>query len=81
MLQKRIIRHCLILVLFILPSFGFSGNVEESADIWEIGVGKVKITPEFPMWMAGYASRTTPSEGVLHDLWAKAIVFQDQKGF
>ncbi len=81
MFQKRIIRHCLILVLLILPSSGFSGNVEEPADIWEIGVGKTKITPEFPMWMAGYASRTTPSKGVLHDLWAKAIVFRDRKGF
>jgi len=30
--------------------------------------------------MAGYASRTTPSEGKIHDLWAKALVIEDSVG-
>lgn len=30
--------------------------------------------------MSGYASRTRPAEGTLHDLWAKAIVLQDASG-
>ena len=38
------------------------------------------ITPEESMWMAGYASRDHPSEGTLHDLWAKALVFEDSEG-
>ncbi len=32
------------------------------------------------MWMSGYAARTKPAEGTLHDLWAKAITLQDQTG-
>ena len=32
------------------------------------------------MWMAGYASRTKPSEGKLHDLHAKAVCLEDAKG-
>jgi hypothetical protein len=32
------------------------------------------------MWMAGYASRTSPSEGKLHDLWAKALLLEDARG-
>ncbi len=30
--------------------------------------------------MAGYAARTEPSKGVLHDLWAKAIFMEDSLG-
>ncbi|GAA4394541.1 hypothetical protein GCM10023187_00490 [Nibrella viscosa] len=32
------------------------------------------------MWLAGYAARTHPSEGKLHDLWAKALVLEDADG-
>jgi hypothetical protein len=32
------------------------------------------------MWMAGYASRTTPFQDVAIDLWAKAILMQDSGG-
>jgi hypothetical protein len=31
-------------------------------------------------WLSGYASRTHPSEGVVHDLWAKALVMEDGGG-
>ena len=30
--------------------------------------------------MAGYAARTRPSEGVLQDIWAKALALQDEGG-
>jgi hypothetical protein len=33
------------------------------------------------MWMDGYAARDHPSEGVLHDLWAKALVIEDSRGY
>jgi hypothetical protein len=47
---------------------------------WKAGVATVKITPEEPMWMAGYASRTKPSEGKLQDLFAKALALEDPSG-
>ncbi len=45
----------------------------------KIGVARKSITPETPMWLSGYASRTMPSTGVLHDIWAKALVIEDYK--
>jgi len=44
---------------------------------WRAGVARVSITPEDPVWMAGYAARTGPSEGVLSDLHARALVLED----
>ncbi|WLD10434.1 neutral/alkaline non-lysosomal ceramidase N-terminal domain-containing protein [Planctellipticum variicoloris] len=45
--------------------------------IWKAGVASTKITPEQSLWMAGYASRTKPSEGVAQDLFAKALAISD----
>ncbi len=50
------------------------------AQTWKAGAAKVKITPEKLMWMSGYSSRTTPAEGTLIDLWAKALVLEDPTG-
>ena len=47
---------------------------------WKAGVSSVKITPAGPTWMAGYASRDKPSDGVEHDLFAKTLVVQDGAG-
>ncbi|MGH9937374.1 MAG: neutral/alkaline non-lysosomal ceramidase N-terminal domain-containing protein, partial [Blastocatellia bacterium] len=44
------------------------------------GFAKIVITPEKNMWMAGYANRAKPSEGKIHDLYAKALVIQDSRG-
>ncbi len=51
-----------------------------SADAWKAGAGAVVITPERDMWMSGYASRKEPSNGKVHDLFAKAIVLEDATG-
>lgn len=47
---------------------------------WKAGIASVIITPEQSMWMAGFAHRTKPSEGKLHELWAKALVIEDATG-
>ncbi|HAK94567.1 MAG TPA: hypothetical protein DCM87_06095 [Planctomycetes bacterium] len=44
------------------------------------GAGKAVITPANPIWLAGYAARTAPSDGKLHDLFAKAIAIEDETG-
>ncbi|MCS6863451.1 MAG: neutral/alkaline non-lysosomal ceramidase N-terminal domain-containing protein [Gemmataceae bacterium] len=38
------------------------------------------ITPSENIWMAGYAARTKPAEGKLHDLYAKALCLEDATG-
>ena len=47
---------------------------------WKAGVASVCITPEGPIWMAGYASRDKPSEGKVHDIHAKALAVEDGEG-
>ncbi len=45
--------------------------------IWRAGVAKSVITPAEPMWLAGWAVRTEPAQGVLTDLHAKALALED----
>ena len=47
---------------------------------WRAGAGVADITPEGPLWMAGYASRTRPAEGVLAPLHVKALALEDADG-
>ena len=53
---------------------------ETGATPWKAGLATVVITPDYSMWMAGYAARNKPSEGKVHDLHAKALALEDQKG-
>lgn len=55
-------------------------NDNEEKYTWKIGTARTVITPNEPTWMAGYSSRTSPSEGKLHDLWAKALLLEDARG-
>ena len=63
---------CAVVALFLFaPPFARAAE-------WKAGVARVKITPEKPMWMSGYAARTRPADPQpLHDLWAKALAIDD----
>ena len=62
--------------LCLLLCFGFT----LAAADYKAGMGRIIITPEKPIYMSGYANRNHPSEGVIHDLWAKALAIEDSKG-
>lgn len=47
---------------------------------WKAGVASADITPTDHMWMAGYAGRKKPSEGVAQPLFAKALALEDAAG-
>lgn len=47
---------------------------------WQAAVGRVSITPEQPVWMAGYAARQAPSNGVLHEIYARLLLLVDADG-
>ncbi len=64
----------LILSILILPFLSLA------EDVWKAGSAKTIITPDQPMFMAGYGSRKTPSEGKRTELFAKALVLEDGKG-
>ena len=46
---------------------------------FKAGVASAVITPEHSMWMAGYAGRDKPSQGKVHDLYAKVLALQDAR--
>lgn len=50
------------------------------AQTWKAGAAKVSITPQTPVWMAGYGSRDKPSQGVAQQLHAKALAIEDPGG-
>jgi hypothetical protein len=56
------------------------GTTPARAVDFQAGVARVRITPPTPFWMSGYAARTHPSEGVLQELWAKALAVRDPHG-
>ena len=41
------------------------------------GCAKVNITPPVGVWLSGYSSRNKPSDGIVDELYAKALVLDD----
>src|SRR6059036_3664606 len=65
--------------LLVLPlAFAAAAHAAESE--WKAGFATVKITPENPVPMAGYAARTKPFERVAQDIYAKALALEDRQG-
>ena len=57
-----------------------SGAISSPGAELQAGIARTRITPSSPIWMSGYAARNHPSEGVLAELWAKALALRDQGG-
>jgi neutral ceramidase len=49
----------------------------QNAASWKAGAAAIDITPDGPVWMAGYGSRNKPSEGVAQRIYAKALAIDD----
>lgn len=60
----------------LFPTFGQINKTEG----WKAGVAKINITPTESLWLAGYGARQRPSQGVISDLWIKALALQDISG-
>lgn len=66
----------LLLVLLFL-----AGNAPaEEEETWRAGAASVVITPQEPVWMAGFAVRDRPADGRLHDLYVSALALEDARG-
>ena len=74
---RRLLVVAVILSLAGLVSPALAEGVSAQ---WKAGIATVKVTPEDSMWMAGYAARNKPSEGKIHDLFAKALAVEDAVG-
>ena len=82
MFSKTRIKNRMAIPTLLIVSFAVwaPGTAKPDETELRIGLARVKITPEEPIRMAGYASRNRPSEGVLTDLHAKAMAFEDGRG-
>jgi neutral ceramidase len=63
----------MLLLLFFLCA----GTLQAA---WQAGAASVDITPNESIWLAGYASRTKPSESVRQPIHAKALALRDDSG-
>ena len=70
------LRPWLLLSVAILPSVSAAAE-----PTYRAGFARANITPDKPMWLAGYGNRTRPSEGKLHDIWIKALALEDGRGY
>ncbi|MGE0126915.1 MAG: neutral/alkaline non-lysosomal ceramidase N-terminal domain-containing protein [Blastocatellales bacterium] len=77
--MNRRIQLCLIALLLVAIASTRSPHHAAPA-LMKAGFARIIITPEKNMWMSGYANRTKPSAGKVHDLYAKAIAIQDSRG-
>jgi len=80
-MRKRLLRKCLPLVLCCLALIPLSALPARGQEAeWKVGLARAKITPQQPVYLAGYASRNKPYERVHDDLFAKALVLADRAG-
>ena len=78
MIRRRFLGCCLALVGCL--AFCLSGAPAAAQPTWRVGVARVNITPDKPLWMAGYASRTHEARGKYSDLWVRACALEDAAG-
>jgi hypothetical protein len=67
------------LTLFLGVAFTAPATAADPAS-FKAGVATRIITPDVPMWMAGYGNRDHPSEGTQQDLTVNALALEDAGG-
>jgi neutral ceramidase len=70
------LRSCAVVAL----GLSFSCPLCAAEPEWRVGLASVKVTPDKPLLLAGYASRTKPFESVAADIYCKAMVLEDRDG-
>ena len=56
------------------------GSAAPASAQWKAGIASERVTPDQPLRMAGYAARVEVFQGVARDLFAKALVLEDEGG-
>src|SRR5579859_6168239 len=69
-----------IVSVVLSASFGSVTLARADDAEWSAGLASVKITPDKPVVLAGYAARTKPFETVEQDIYAKALALRDSAG-
>ncbi|MCE9606709.1 MAG: neutral/alkaline non-lysosomal ceramidase N-terminal domain-containing protein [Planctomycetia bacterium] len=66
-----------LLALAWLPAFAVVARAAENESAWRAAAAKVSVTPDEPMYLAGFGNRVVPAEGTALDLAAKALAIED----
>ncbi len=73
--------NAVVIALLLSCASQESGAADQAQQFqYKAGLARTVITPQAPIRMSGYAARSKPSEGVLHELWAKALALEDLRG-
>ncbi|QDT41508.1 Neutral/alkaline non-lysosomal ceramidase [Gimesia alba] len=68
-----------IVMAVIVAGGCISSLSAEKTKTYSVGIAKVDITPDYPVILSGYASRSTkPIDRVEQQLWARAIVIRSE---
>lgn len=62
-------------ILVALLSTAFLAQAEPL----RIGVAKVDVTPDYPIWLNGFAARKAESDGISGHIWVKALAWLDER--
>jgi neutral ceramidase len=68
----------LVVVVAVLLGVGSSLLADDAG--WQVGLARRSITPQQPVFMAGYASRSRPHDAVESELFVKALELKDADG-
>src|SRR5688500_3041536 len=66
-----------ILAIAFALALNHAGGTAAGEELWKAGLASIDISPTEPIWLAGYAVRTRPSEGAMHPIYAKALALED----
>ena len=81
MFKQRGLTSSVLCLLCVLSLGGSPAALAaEGKPAYRVGLARKCITPEEPLWLAGYVSRRKPSQGVLDDLFAQALAIEDVGG-
>jgi neutral ceramidase len=80
MRNHLLMKMCTAAFLSLFLPFALVVSLRAAEPDWKVGLAEVKITPDRPLALAGYASRNHPFEKVTTDLYAKAMSLEDHEG-
>jgi ABC-type amino acid transport substrate-binding protein len=78
--MKRTLVSSAFVAALVLAAFAIGAAQERSPASWKVGLARARITPDRPVWMAGYDAREKPFEGVESDIYAKVLALEDAAG-
>ncbi|HJN07783.1 MAG: neutral/alkaline non-lysosomal ceramidase N-terminal domain-containing protein [Pirellulaceae bacterium] len=79
-MRTKIIKPSAVAVLLVLLACWNTDGKAAEAYQWKAATTSTVITPDGPLWMAGYSSRDRPSGEASQDLYAKVLAVEDAAG-